>query len=58
MKNLICEIFGHSFELHYTAEDIWIQCKRCDHQEDVPEERLQEAYDKASVFKGDLSWKK
>ena len=57
MKNLICEIFNHSLELHYTAEDIWLQCKRCNHQEDVPEERLSEAYQKISIFKGDLLWK-
>ena len=56
-KNILCKIFGHKLKLAQNSEEMWLLCERCRHDEDVPKEREEEAYQKLSVYKGDLSWK-
>lgn len=57
LKKSICFIFSHEFEINSNENDLWLQCKVCQEQKNIPDERLDEAYLKLSVFKGDLSWK-
>lgn len=58
VTDTICSIFGHILKLNSNENEIWLSCKVCGNQFDVPEERKEEAYQKLSVYKGDLSWKK
>lgn len=56
MKNLICFLFGCDFEIHCNSEEMWIECNRCSAQEDVPENREDEAYMK--IGKRNFKWEK
>jgi len=44
----------HSFEIHLTQEEMWLECK-CKFQMDIPEDRLEEAYQK--VRNRDFKWR-
>lgn len=43
----------HNLKLGCTPEEVWLQCK-CGYQEDIPEERLDEAYKK--LRNRDYNW--
>lgn len=54
MKNIICFIFGHNFRIASNSEDSWLLCSRCKHDEDIPEDKLEEAYEKMRNM--DYTW--
>lgn len=58
MKNLLCKIFGHNLSIAMNSEEMWLVCTRkgCKHQEDIPENREQEAYRK--IRNHDWKWEK
>ncbi len=47
-------VHNHKYEIHYTMDEMWIQCE-CGQQQDIPPEREEEAYEK--IRNKDLSWK-
>lgn len=51
-----CKIFGHKLELTCNSDEMWIKCirKNCKHQEDVPENRIEEGYEK--IRNSDYKW--
>lgn len=44
----------HDFEIHHTQDEMWLQCS-CGKQEDIPEDREEEAYEK--IRNRDFAWK-